>query len=81
MKRAGGIGMVLVNLTESSQDADTHAVPTVHLNIPTSLTVRDYAATAGATASLTQGQPDLDPDRLPAGGRLLLPRPVDRQWR
>ena len=34
VKRAGGIGMVLVNLTENSQDADTHAVPTVHLNIP-----------------------------------------------
>ena len=40
VKRAGGIGMVLVNLTESSLDADTHAVPTVHLNVPRSLTVR-----------------------------------------
>ena len=27
VKRAGGIGMVLVNLTENSRDADLHAVP------------------------------------------------------
>ena len=47
VKRAGGIGMVLVNLTDSSRDADLHAVPTVHLNVPRSLTVRDYALTPG----------------------------------
>jgi len=55
VKRAGGIGMVLVNLTESSSDADLHAVPTVHLNVPTSLTVREYATRAGATATLRPG--------------------------
>ena len=55
VKRAGGIGMVLVNLTESSRDADTHAVPTVHLNVPESLDVRSYAETAGATATLKKG--------------------------
>ena len=37
VKRAGGIGMVLVNLTDSSRDADLHAVPTVHLNVPRSI--------------------------------------------
>lgn len=55
VKRAGGVGMVLVNLTENSRDADTHAVPTVHLNIPESLDVRRYADTPGATASLKKG--------------------------
>ena len=63
VKRARGIGMVLVNVSESSSDADLHAVPTVHLNVPTSLTVRDYATKAGATATLTARQPDLDADR------------------
>ena len=53
--RAGGIGLVLVNLSESSIDADTHAVPTVHLNIPRSRTVRDYALTSGARATLKGG--------------------------
>jgi subtilisin family serine protease len=55
VKRAGGVGMVLVNLTESSRDADLHAVPTVHLNVPQSLTVREYALSAGATATLKKG--------------------------
>lgn len=55
VKRAGGIGMVLVNLTDTSRDGDLHAVPTVHLNVPESLTVRTYSTTAGATATLRKG--------------------------
>lgn len=55
VKRAGGVGMVLANLTDNSTDGDVHSVPTVHLNIPSSLTVRAYAGTAGATATLTKG--------------------------
>jgi hypothetical protein len=53
--RAGGIGMVLVNLSENSRDADIHAVPTVHLNVPRARTLRDYALTRGAKASLKRG--------------------------
>ncbi|RJT80232.1 protease [Arthrobacter cheniae] len=34
VKRAGGVGMILVNLVDSSTDTDQHAVPTVHVNAP-----------------------------------------------
>ncbi|GHJ42634.1 hypothetical protein Sm713_82430 [Streptomyces sp. TS71-3] len=53
--RAGGAGMVLVNTSDLDTDADTHAVPTVHLNTPDATTVRTYAATEGATATLVPG--------------------------
>ncbi|MEZ0072722.1 subtilisin family serine protease [Planotetraspora sp. GP83] len=55
VKRAGGAGMVLVNLTDSSEDGDLHSVPTVHLNTPHSLDVREYAKTASAQATLVPG--------------------------
>lgn len=32
VEKAGGIGMILVNVTEGSLDADLHSVPTVHTN-------------------------------------------------
>ncbi len=53
--RAGGVGMVLANLTDGSVDGDTHAVPTVHLNAPAGPSVKAYAATVGARASLQPG--------------------------
>ena len=53
--RAGGIGMVLVNVTPSSTDLDRHAVPTVHLDAQFREPVMAYAATAGATATFTPG--------------------------
>lgn len=34
VRDAGGVGMVLVNLTEGSEDSDMHAVPTVHISDP-----------------------------------------------
>jgi subtilisin family serine protease len=55
VKRAGGKGMVLANLTGSSTDADTHAVPTVHLNAPFGSAIKSYAKKSGATAKLKQG--------------------------
>ena len=55
VKRAGGIGMVLLNLIDQDMVADSHAVPTVHLNTPGSLSVKAYASTAGATAQLVPG--------------------------
>ena len=36
VERAGGIGMVLVNLTANTLDADLHSVPTVHVDPPAS---------------------------------------------
>ncbi|MFF4902754.1 S8 family serine peptidase [Streptomyces sp. NPDC001068] len=53
--RAGGVGMVMVNLGDLDTDADIHTVPTVHLNTPAATTVRAYAATSGATVSLEPG--------------------------
>ncbi|MFC9863015.1 MULTISPECIES: S8 family serine peptidase [unclassified Streptomyces] len=55
VKRAGGIGMVLVNLRDESTDGDLHSIPTVHLNTPDATAVRDYAATDSATITLTRG--------------------------
>ncbi|MCX4770291.1 S8 family serine peptidase [Streptomyces sp. NBC_01285] len=55
VKRVGGLGMVLVNIHDDSTDGDLHSVPTVHLNVPEATTVRDYAATGKATATLTRG--------------------------
>jgi len=53
--RIGGIGMILVNVTPGSIDADVHSVPTVHLDSQYYEQVTAYAATEGATASLKTG--------------------------
>lgn len=42
--RAGGVGMILVNLTDSSMDTDKHSVPTVHVNAPQSLELKEKVA-------------------------------------
>lgn len=55
VKRAGGVGMVLVNTSDLDTDGDIHLVPTVHLNVPAATTVRDYAAGPDATVSLVLG--------------------------
>lgn len=62
VKRAGGVGMVLTNVTDNSLNGDLHSVPTVHLNPPAADTIRTYAGTAGATATLTKG--DQSPDKI-----------------
>lgn len=51
---AGGVGMVLVNPSDNSLNADFHAVPTVHLQATEGATVKAYAATAGATGAISQ---------------------------
>jgi len=50
VKQAGGVGMVLVNMTPNSLDLDLHAVPTVHINDPG--IVDKVAAKPKLTASL-----------------------------
>jgi hypothetical protein len=55
VKRAGGVGMVLANPTQNSLDGDLHTVPTVHVNPPASAAIKTYANTAGATATLSEG--------------------------
>ncbi|MFJ6003003.1 S8 family serine peptidase [Arthrobacter sp. NPDC092385] len=48
--RGGGVGMILVNLVDSSTDTDQHAVPTVHVNAPEALELK---AKVAANPSLT----------------------------
>jgi subtilisin family serine protease len=57
VKRAGGVGMVLTNLTDGeSLNADLHSIPTVHVNGTDGTAIKAYIDSAGAsaTASLTQ---------------------------
>ncbi|MBP1694185.1 MAG: peptidase and subtilisin kexin sedolisin, partial [Chloroflexi bacterium] len=49
---AGGVGMILVNTSLSSLNADFHSVPTVHLQNTDRAAVKAYAATPGATATI-----------------------------
>ncbi|HUQ79015.1 MAG TPA: S8 family serine peptidase [Patescibacteria group bacterium] len=52
VKDAGGVGMILVNTSPNSMNADFHFVPTVHLQSTDRAAVKAYAATAGATATI-----------------------------
>lgn len=52
VKEAGGVGMILVNPTNNSLNADFHSVPTVHLQNTAYSAVHGYAATVGATATI-----------------------------
>lgn len=54
VKAAGGAGMILVNTSVSSINADLHLVPTVHLQSTDRTAVKAYAATAGATATINR---------------------------
>lgn len=55
VEAAGGIGMVLVNVSPGTLNDDAHSVPTVHLPHTDRSAIRAYAATAGSTASLSAG--------------------------
>jgi hypothetical protein len=52
VQQAGGVGMLLVNTSVNSLNADFHFVPTVHLQSTDRAAVKAYAATAGATATI-----------------------------
>jgi subtilisin family serine protease len=54
VQEAGGVGMVLVNTSTSSLNADFHFVPTVHLADTDRAAVKAYAATSEATATIDQ---------------------------
>ncbi len=56
VKEAGGIGMILLNTSPNSINADFHSVPTVHLADTDRAAVKAFAAGAGATASISQAQ-------------------------
>ena len=53
--RVGGIGMVLTNATPSSIDPDAHSIPSVHVDARFRAPIVAYAATPGATVTLTDG--------------------------
>ena len=53
--RAGGIGMVLLNVDAGDTITDDHVIPAIHVDAPYRAAVRAYAATAGATATFHPG--------------------------
>ncbi|MFC6155943.1 S8 family serine peptidase [Kribbella jiaozuonensis] len=58
VKNAGGIGMILLNLTPSTLDSDLHSVPTVHLDDKAAPEVKAYVSgTANPTATISAGTP------------------------
>lgn len=84
VKEAGGLGMILVNSSNSSLNADLHAVPSVHLPSTNLASVKAYAATQGAIATINPAQIVLTAPApftasfssrgpLPASGSLLKP--------
>jgi Subtilase family/Fibronectin type-III domain/Peptidase inhibitor I9/PA domain len=52
VQQAGGVGMILLNTSPNSLNADFHSVPTVHLQNTDRAAVKTYAATSGATAAI-----------------------------
>ncbi|HET7431721.1 MAG TPA: S8 family serine peptidase [Nocardioides sp.] len=67
VKRAGGVGMILVNPSENSLNADFHSVPTVHIAVGDANAVYDYADNAAdPTAALLPGnETDLKSEPVP----------------
>jgi subtilisin family serine protease len=51
VKRAGGVGMVLINTAPGSLNSDFHPVPTVHLDHNARTPVQAYITSAGAGAT------------------------------
>ena len=81
VQNAGGVGMILVNVTPNTINGDLHFVPTVHLPDTARSVVKAYAATASATARINQSSILYDvPAPFTAG--FSCPRPSPRwQWR
>jgi hypothetical protein len=52
VRQGGGVGMVLLNTSPGSINADLHFVPTVHLGDAVRPAIKDYAATANASARI-----------------------------
>ncbi|GGK73026.1 hypothetical protein Sme01_07390 [Sphaerisporangium melleum] len=57
VKRAGGIGVILVNPEPDSVDLDAHDVPTVHIDADGYEALVAYASTGAPTATLVDGNP------------------------
>jgi subtilisin family serine protease len=57
---AGGVGVVIWNVSASSLNADLHQIPTVHVDHVAGPQIRDYAATSGATATIAEAEVTTD---------------------
>lgn len=85
VKEAGGVGVLLVNTTPNTLNADLHELPTVHLDDVSGAAVKTYLEQATApTAALSAGREEHTDapavasfsargPALPAGGGLLKP--------
>ena len=51
VKRAGGIGMILVNTSANSLNADLHYVPTIHVDHVAGAAVKSYVDSSGAAGA------------------------------
>jgi hypothetical protein len=58
--QAGGVGMVLVNTSPNTLNADYHSVPTVHLADTDRAAVKAYVATANPTGTISKATIDLN---------------------
>jgi hypothetical protein len=56
--QAGGVGMILLNPTNNTLNADFHSVPTVHLQNTDYAAVHAAAAVPGATATISKASMD-----------------------
>jgi hypothetical protein len=54
VQQAGGVGMILLNTSAASLNADFHWVPSVHLPHTDHAAIHAYAATTGPTATINQ---------------------------
>ena len=54
VQEAGGVGMILLNPSANSLNADFHSVPSVHLQNTDAAAVHAYAANPGATATINK---------------------------
>ncbi|GGS30202.1 S8 family peptidase [Actinokineospora fastidiosa] len=55
VKQAGGVGVVLANVSPGSLNADFHVLPTVHVDEVAGAAIKAYAAGAAPTAALAAG--------------------------
>ena len=55
VKRAGGIGMILVNKTADSLDLDVHTIPVIHVDANGYDALTAYAATTNPTVKFVNG--------------------------
>ena len=55
VQQAGGVGMILVNTSPNSLNADLHSVPSLHVDHIVGAVIKTYAAIPGGTASIAPG--------------------------